>query len=495
MRRRRLYQAVAFAFIVGAAVSALQCAPAEDTSVSIVTQCDLASLNLGDPAEATVKVYTETATQLRDRVDKLKARFTEVCNAINRDMGEPEGGDIHAACNKIAERVEAANNRAPTPPNGVRPVWVTINFDITCPLDAKTVATCTDQCSATKGCDPVATCPSDEQRSGTCAGQCAACSVTGDAVACKGACNGTCASNPALSPDAGLPACQGECRGTCNAPNWQGSCSAGCTSNFRGTCKGTCTGSCDGVAYPSPDGGAPVDAGDEAGDGGAGGGDAGGPPGSGQCDGICTGTCVGEASGSCGSNPPIPPAPCKGEFKGGLCPGNVPGPGGAPFCIGECVGVGVACTTTCTGTCSGAQAGCTGKCTGCDGPLANAECGAVPNCPDVNPICAGTCALQGALATTCAPSAVDIRVAGDYTLPTALKNHAADFSAVAREANLISANLGGVLQRTPAEFRAIGVERDNARFCAAEAPAAYEELRKSVNEAVGASLVVRGQKF
>lgn len=455
----------------------LHCSPAEDESVSIVTSCDLNQLNTADPAEATVKLYAQTSNDLRDRATKLNARFTEVCNAINRDLGLPEGAEIHAACNRIADRIAEANKIAPVPDGGVAPLWVSVKFDITCPLDGNAVAKCTEECSAKKGCDPVATCPKGQAR-GTCGATCGECEVTGPTTACNGACTGDC-TQPGGGPEAGVPACQGECRGTCTAGNWLGACSAGCNAGFRGKCAGTCKGSCDGVAY---DGGAPVD------DGGLDGGEAGAPPGEGVCGGVCTGACIGEASGSC-------VAPCAGNFTGGLCPG-------VGACKGSCVGVGIACTTNCNGTCASASAGCAGTCNGgCADPsgapvaVTNATCATAPACPEVNPICASVCSLKTAIATQCGPTAVDIRVAGDYKLPTALAAHAADFSAAAREATLLSQNLGGVLQRTPGEFRAIGVVRDNARFCSTEAPKAYDEIRKLVNEAVGASTVVQGAKF
>ncbi len=479
--KRQVVGAMVVGVVGSAAALFLQCAPAEDTSVSIVTKCDLASLNTADPAEATVKLYAQTSTDLTDRVTKLTKRFTDVCNAVNKDLGLPEGAEIHEACNRIADRVAAANNVAPTPDGGVKPVWVSINYDVTCEIDGAAVAACADQCSEKKGCDAVGTCPAGGKR-GVCAGDCSECSVEGTPGACKGACTGGCDLPSVDAGVMGLPACQGECRGTCKSPNWLGACSTGCASGFRGTCAGTCTGACDNVPYPTgpaPDGGDP-DAGD-AGDGGDADAAPVGPPGSGTCNGVCTGACSGEASGSCVT-------PCGGEFTGGACPG-------VGNCIGTCEGVNIACVTTCNGTCKSASAACASTCTGdCKGTLNGAKCAAVPDC-GANPICAGVCALRGAIATTCPPTAIDIRVGGDYKLPTALQNHAADFSAAARDALLLSNNLSGVLQRTPAEFRAIGVVRDNARFCAVEAPAAYEELRKQVNVVIGASLVVSGAKF
>jgi hypothetical protein len=472
LKRHQVVGALAVGILSSSAALLVHCSPAEDTSVTIVTSCDLSKLDVNDPAEATVKLYAQTSTDLRDRTQKLSTRFTEICNAINRDLGLPEGADLHAACNRIAESVTAANAVAPTPQGGVAPVWVKIAFDLPCPIDGNAVAKCADDCSAKKGCDAVATCPKGQAR-GTCAGECGECAVTGDAVPCTGACTGDCAQ---LAAEAGAPACQGECIGKCKSPNWQGACSTGCASGFRGLCAGTCTGSCDGVAY---DGGAPID------DGGLDGGDAGeasAPPGTGTCAGVCTGACTGEASGSC-------VAPCAGDFSGGLCPG-------IDNCLGSCVGVGVACTTTCKGTCASTSNTCAGTCNGsCNGTLSAGTCAVSPSCPEVNPICQAVCALRTAIATTCGPTAVDIRVAGDYKLPKALAAHAAEFSAAARDANLLSQNLSGVLQRTPGEFRAIGVIRDNARFCSTEAPKAYDEVRKLVNEVVGASLVVQGAKF
>lgn len=468
LAKRRVVGALAVGLLGGGAMLFLQCAPAEDTSVTLITKCDLEALNAADPAEATVKLYAQTSADLSDRVTKLKARFTAVCNAVNRDLGLPEGAEIHEACNRIADRVTAANNIAATPDGGTRPVWVNVKFDVSCDLDGAAAATCTAQCSDKKNCDAVATCPPGQKR-GTCAGNCSACAVEGKPAACKGSCNGTCDVPSADAGVQGLPACQGECRGTCNAPNWLGACSAGCISGFRGLCNGTCTGACDNVPY---DGGAPdPDAGPEAG----------APQGSGTCAGVCTGSCAGEATGSCVT-------PCKGQFAGGACPG----PGN---CVGTCSGVGIACVTTCDGVCTSSTGACGATCAGeCGGTLSAAKCAVAPAC-EANPICAGVCALRAAIATTCPPSGIDIRVGGDYKLPTALKNHAAEFSAAAREATLLSNNISGVLQRTPSEFRAIGVVRDNARLCATEAPKAYDELRKQVNEVVGASLVMSGAKF
>ena len=49
--------------------------------------------------------------------------------------------------------------------------------------------------------------------------------------------------------------------------------------------------------------------------------------------------------------------------------------------------------------------------------------------------------------------------------------------------------------RTVGDFRAIGVVLDNARLCAIGGQPLYEEARTLLNEAVGASLIVRGTKF
>lgn len=484
LKRRQVVGALAAGIVGTTAGMLVHCSPAEDESVTIITSCDLTKLDVNDPAEATVKLYAETSTALRERTAALNARFVKVCNDINRDLGLPEGAEIHEACNRIAERVTAANAGAPAatsgPTAGVAPVWVTIKMELPCDIDGNAAAKCTEGCSGKTGCDTVATCPKTQTR-GTCAGECGACAVTGEG-ACNGACTGDCAQ---LGPDAGpAPACQGECRGKCMAPLWQGTCSTGCGKNFVGRCEGVCTGSCDKVAY---DGGAP-DAGDpDAGDAGEGGAPA--PPGSGTCAGTCTGSCAGVAAGSCGAPGPGGGSPCMGNYNGGTCAG----PGA---CIGSCVGVGVACTTTCKGTCTNTSSACTGTCKGsCGGALNPGNCGVAPACPEVNPICQATCALRTAITTNCGPTAMDIRVAGDVKLAAALAAHAADFSEAARDATLLSQSLGGVLQRTPGEFRAIGVVRDNARFCATEAPKAYDEVRKLVNETLGASLVIQGTKF
>ncbi len=475
-RFRRVAAAVGLLSIVPGAAFLLQCSSSEPEGRDPTTVCDQAQLNLADPAEATVKIYLDTATEANARLMKLRDRFKDICNAINKDLGESEGADVHAACNKIADRIAAANATAPVPDSGLpAAVWATTLFDNTCALDAKIAATCLDSCSAKKGCDPVATCPAGKAV-GKCTGACSACATApanpGESVPCTGGCGGEC-TFPA-DQDGG-PACQGECRGTCSAPTWLGACSTGCSAGFRGKCQGTCTGSCDGVAYPGVDGGE-ADAGADAGDAEAG---TVTLPGTGTCNGICTGACAGEASGSCG-------AKCAGDFAGGACLGA---------CVGVCNGINAACVNTCKGVCV-TRGACAAACVGtCDKPLEGASCTTTPGCDEPNPICKGACTLHAALGTTCKPAAMDIRIAGDYKLPFALKAHAADFTAAAREANLIAGTLGGVLQRPSGDFQQIGVVLDNARACAAGATTAYDDVRKLANETVGASLVVKGIKF
>ena len=324
----------------GASLLALQCAPNDDTTVSVVKDCKLDALNLSDPAEATVKVYVQTGTELRDRAKVIVGKFKDVCNAINKDLGTPLGDDVHLACNPIAERIQKANARAPVPDAGIPPVWASITFDDRpCGADAKATAACLDTCSGQAvGCDPAKSCSASE---GKCTANCTgACSVTGTDQACRGGCFGECKSpNPDGGPEGGVPACAGECRGTCKSPTWTGRCSVGCKTGFIGVCSGVCTGSCDFIAFPFDAGG-----GGDAEAGAEGGLDAGAvaDAGSGACNGICRGSCTGQASGSC-------TARCAGEFAGGAC-------AGAGNCVGTCVGVGVPCVTTCSGSCETAGA-------------------------------------------------------------------------------------------------------------------------------------------
>lgn len=479
-RGRWAYGAFGLTAFAAMSMAILNCYSDEDTSVTLDTTCSAAKLDMTNTAEATVKVYAETAAQLRDRSSALVDKFRDACNAMNRELGLPEGVEVHAACNPIAQRVADANAKAPLPPGAAfAPIWVNIAFDETCPSDTAASAKCLDTCSGKAGCDPAATCAADKLR-GTCTSECTgSCNVTGEAVACNGACVGDCTS-PDGGIDGGTPACQGECVGSCSAATWTARCSSGCSLGFVGTCNGVCTGSCDGVAYPSPgfpdagDGDASVDAGADAGP----------PPGSGTCTGTCSGTCVGEASGSCRAR-------CTGAFSGGICTG-------LNACAGTCSsGLGAACVTTCNGTCQQRTAQCAGSCDKCANNAygADKKCEGTFNCGEANDICKSVCKLQGALAAKCTPVPVEVRVAGDYKLQDALKKHMPQFSAAVRELNLLVTDLGGVAQRTPGEFKKIGVVLDNARLCAEATIPVYEEARAKLNEGVGASLVLRGQKF
>ena len=479
----------------GLAVSFVQCFSEEDTSVEIVTTCDVNKLDTKVPAQATVKVYVDTATQLRDRAKDILERFRGVCNNMNQELGLPPGGDVHAACNQIADRV--AKTQAIGVVNGATlgefgSPWVFVIVNDRCVPDMAAEAKCLDSCADAPGCDPLKGCTAP---SGVCAGKCTGtCTTAGPAVPCSGACIGKCANPPPNeAPEAGVPACffpdGRECSGKCLVPFWQGRCTTGCADKFHGVCSGTCTGSCNGTPYPrvALDGGA-VDAGDDGGD--AGGGDAGDGtgPGSGTCNGTCDGACSGPASGICG-------APCDGDFTGGGC----------PVCVGTCTGIAIPCTTTCDGVCIQAAEQCQGGCSKCEGTVSNSACtegqfacgaGTAGGGGEANLICKGVCRMQGALAAQCGKDpSPSVQVAGDYQLYDVIKKHASDFSAMVREVKVIETNLGGITQRTPGEFRDIGVVLDNSRKCAESAGPTYEEARKLVNEAIGASLVLRGAKF
>jgi hypothetical protein len=112
-----------------------------------------------------------------------------------------------------------------------------------------------------------------------------------------------------------------------------------------------------------------------------------------------------------------------------------------------------------------------------------------------NPICAGVCALHGALATTCTAVPMDIRVAGDYKLGQALKAHSDELTALMRQAHVISSNLGGVLDRSAGQFKTIGVVYDNARFCSETATPIYDEARSLAGTATAANGVFGGISF
>jgi hypothetical protein len=465
-------------------LSLVQCMSDEETSVDIATSCDVQKLRTDLP-EVTVRLFVETSDQLNAKVTDLQARFTAVCNKINKEAGETESPDIRGACNKIASRLAKAQALAPVPDGGTAPIWVKLGFsEGVCSADTSAVAACLTQCGGTP-CDVLKGCP-PERLSGTCAGNCSVCNDVGEAVACTGDCRGSCG-----TPDGGAACAAAECVGGCSAATWTGTCEQGCDLGFFGICGGTCTGTCDGVAIG--DAGtppAPQDAGAEAGEGGAPV-DAGPTPpapggADGNCGGKCSGTCSAKASGSCRIR-------CRGGFSGGECTG------GPARCTGTCSAASVGCTTTCRGSCSSniPNGGtCAGRCTGtCSVPLTNPQCDTDLNC-EGNLQCKNICRVKGALGTKCtSPTGVEVRLAGDLALYNALKNHLAEFGALSVEANLLNTASFSIGNVTLGDYKEVGATRDRARVCIQAAAKTVETARTNLATTVAASQVIRGVTF
>jgi hypothetical protein len=481
--------------LAGLALVATDCFKDEDTSVSIVTECEFPKLDPSISSEITVKLYNDTATELLTRAQALEAKFKDVCNAINRDLGLSEGSDIRAACNSVAKRMAAAQAMAPIPDGGgLAPVWVLVRLDerlTACKPDTQAEANCRNQCHDEAGaCDPIAQCQASANGAlvGTCGASCEGnCRAGGDKVPCAGECRGNC-DQPGGGAEAGTPACTGECSGTCANPVWSGRCDTGCAAGFIGSCLGQCNGTCDG----QPVGTQPVDAGgvDAGGDAGEGGVEAGveagvdaGAPAAGNCVGTCVGKCTAKASGSC-------TAKCAGNFSGGVCPG-------AGNCKTSCLSASTPCTTTCTGFCVSTSTGtCAGTCEGtCSAPVTNPLCEGALGCAS-NEECGRVCRVRGALAAKCAPPPPpEVRVAGDYALYDALRAHIVDFVTLTREMTLLRDASDGIIQRTSGDFRAIGVRSDNARKCAEATAPIVVSARASLDNSFNAAAVLKGTSF
>jgi hypothetical protein len=454
----------------------VQCSSDEDTTVDIATACEVGKLR-DDVAEKTVKLFVETANEFDAKTKDLERRFTEVCKKINRDSGDSEGSDLRGACNKIAARLAKA---AKIPDAGTTPVWVAISFDPTCNRNTQAELACIPQCAAGP-CDPAKACPPDKQQ-GTCSGKCTGVCLSTDS-ACTGECHGACA-----MPDGGTGCQTAECVGGCSGATWTGRCEQGCDQTFNGVCGGTCVGTCDGNRVgptpPTPDGGS--DAGTEAGT------DAGPPPivpapggADGNCPGVCVGTCSSQASGTCRAR-------CRGGFSGGECFA------GGARCTGACLQGSLACLTSCTGKCASpaTNSTCQGECQGtCDVPMTGVKCTVPPSC-EATAECKNICAVKGALATTCeAPSAVDVRLAGDNPMYAALKKHIAEFAALSMEATLLSDTSASITGASVAEYKAIGATRDRARVCVTAGAQTVDEARTRLASIVGAKQVIRGIQF
>lgn len=489
--------------VLGGSFAALQCVPDEDTSVAIIKDCDVGALAV-TPPEATVKVFVQAMSDALTRAQDFENRFRDACNAINRDLGEAEGGDIRSACNKIAARISKVIALTPVPDGGLPasvPPWVSLGWDETCSLDTHALATCIDTCSGQAACNHDSKCSA---LIGTCSGACnGGCAVTGEKVACSGECRGACDMPAPPAADSGIEAgtpqtCAGECIGACKTPTWTGNCDKGCDKGFVGQCLGTCTGTCDDtpvgpVKDAGPEGG--FDAGDDAGEGGVeggapdGGADGGGsttaPTGQdGNCQGLCKGQCSSGASGSCTLR-------CTGAFSGGICNGN-------GNCIGQCVSPSNGCTTTCTGTCTGPADGgtCTGSCQGqCAGAVTANTCRGTLDC-QADDQCKAACGVRAALSTKCPPVTTgDVRVAGDGALYKALQAHIGEFATIVNEFSLLKAAFDRDADRTPSDFKSIGLVSDTGFRCVDSGISTATKVRESLNRSAGATTILRGTQF
>ena len=486
IRARSAQALVFFTTAVGAIVtiaSLVDCSSDEDTSVTIVRDCDVAKLNTAVPAEATVKLFVATINDTLTRGKELQTRYKDVCNAMNREMGEAEGADIRAACNKVAARVAKANGQTPVPegglPSSVTP-WVVISWDQRCFENAAATAECLNQCSGGPGCDPLGKCA---KPAGACGASCeGTCETAGTDLPCVGECKGACAMLAPPPPDSGaepfIPQnCTAECSGTCKLPTWTGRCETACNTSFLGFCGGTCTGTCNDSPIGTPN---PFDAGAEGGTPDAGP----APTGSdGNCPGVCKGQCSAKASGTCKS-------PCAGAFSGGTCagPGN---------CIGSCRTASTGCTSTCTGSCtSKATTACAGTCRGkCGAGLSSANCEGPLSC-EANDECKGTCALRGALAAKCpAIKTAEVRIAGDYEVYDAVNRHIGEFATLTNELLVVRAALERIADRTQGDFKAIGLVSERGFKCVDGAIVAATEARTLLATSLSASTVIKGQKF
>ena len=453
------------------ALSLYGCFKDEDQG-TVATTCNLASLG-NTPADATLKAFVQAQTSLTERSASLRTKMTEVCNAMNKDLGLPSLPELNAACNSVATQFAGAQGASPVPDGGdAGPLWVGVIWSPECARSTKAEVQCLAQCAVGEeggACNIGTSCQA--ATAGKCAGDCTGiCSNKGDtASACNGECRGEC-----KVQDGGPTVCAGECRGSCTAANWLARCSTGCNAGFRGRCEGTCNGKCDGnpIAPPGFDAGDP-DAGPQPAPGGA---DA-------NCKGVCTGQCNGKASGSCTSA-------CTGEFAGGPCQGG--------RCTGQCSSHSGGCTSECTGACRAPATGnCTGTCVGkCSVPFADdAVCAKPLNC-QANSICQRTCALEGALQGTCPKiSGLDIRIAGSYPLYDAVKPHVADLLALVDQASLVKAEAARLLQQTTGDFKAIGVFRETGLQCVEASSAAFDKAEADLELLANVSGILQGRKF
>jgi hypothetical protein len=487
--------------VVGGAIGAAALAglfscfadPREDDAPTVADRCDVAMLGTDPKApETSLRAYVESTDRLLAQATSVEAALRDVCNAIDTDLGTPNGPTVQTACNPIIQRIQGIVKNEPAAPPGALAAnhFVDISFPQTCATAPGTTEACLAKCSGP--CDPSA-CP-PEKLAGLCNGECeGSCTERGDAIPCIGKCVGE------TNLDAG--SCAGECVGRCAAPAWTGSCTAACNAGFSGFCAGTCTGKCNGSPVgnvaPPPDAGG-VDAGADA--------DAGVPTtppatpqrpptgADGNCPGKCEGVCSSGANGNCGgqcltftdAGPPF------GNFGAGFCGGGQVPAGCSGMCRVGGVG-GNGSVDTCNGACTQLnKTSCAGVCRvvngkGCKGTLSNTICEGTLSCGQ-NAECANACQATARLASSCTePKSAQIILVTDTLLHDALVKHQGPLGKAVNELSQLREALGFIGNRSFGDFATLGLSNDLARACVTQGRGNVEKAQVLVNNAVAAN--------
>lgn len=442
--------------------------PRADETAVAVEACDLEQLSKEPSSpQSTVRAFVEAAEALRTRAGQAEEALRDACNAVNGELGFPEGNAAAQACQGIADRaVQIRKREIVFPPQAP---WARVRFVNGCHADrdkrAQCIAACGGSCSNDGNCEA-------GKHAGRCNGTCKGACETKDS-ACNGTCRGKCEQT-----DNGI--CDGECAPQCSTNWYVASCSSGCSQGFFGYCHGECQGSCDGQLIT---GGA--DAGADAGsDGGADAGDAGpvdsGTPAGnlGNCKGFCAGKCLnGTAEGNCEHF-------CSGVHRG-FCDSTQGG-----RCTGACSsGGGSPCRSTCTGLCSSTVDGeaCSGVCVGeCSEPMTDVECRGELQC-EANVECKNACEAQAAATVVCDEiQGFYVSALTDPALYDAMIKHGGKMGQAYSALDELKTGGAYIAQRTVGDFVNIGAKDELSRVCAQRGITANDEAQKLIRAALNA---------
>src|SRR5262249_39201819 len=160
---------------------------------------------------------------------------------------------------------------------------------------------------------------------------------------------------------------------------------------------------------------------------------------------------------------------------------------------GSCNTASTGCTTKCSGSCTTTSTGatCSGQCRGkCSVALSSEDCQGPIDCA-ANEQCKAICSLKGALETKCPTiTSAEVRIAGDYAVYDAVNKHIGEFATLTNELLVVRGALERVADRTPGDFKSIGLVSDRGFRCVDAGNQAAIQARTLITDALAASDVL-----